>query len=154
MEFDAPGSIALLQGLYERSTHLVLKLYALSLQTSTCRMEIVQLTHQIENFPNSTRQIISWLEQAPQLRSQQALNDVQEIADECHRAFDRVEELSSRVHDNAEHGGDGSIKEMFFTDSLLRKELIYLTTLLQAMLLTLNVMMHAFLSAKMSMDHE
>ena len=153
MEYEAPSPIALLQGLYERSTHLVLTLYALSLQATTSRNEIVHLTHQIENFPNSTRQIISWLEQAPQLPSQQALKDVHEISDECHHAFDRIEELSSRVHDSVGQG-DGGMGEMFFADSLLRKELTYLTTLLQAMLLTLNVMMHAFLSAKMSTDHE
>jgi hypothetical protein len=154
MDDEAPTHIASLQGLYERSTHLVLKLYDLSIRSSTCRPEIFHLTQQVESFPNSTRQIISWLLQAPHLPSPQALQDVQEISDECHHAFDRIEELSSRIHEIAAEGGQDTTTEIFIGDSLLRKELMYLMTLLQSMLLTLNVMMHAFLSVKMSMDHE
>ena len=153
MESEAPSHIASLQGLYERSTNLVLSLYTRSLTASTARNEIVQLTHQIESFPHSTRQIISWLEQAPQLPSQQALKDVEEISTECHRAFDRIDELTSSAQNNSGRGEDDELGGDSSSDTMMRKELNYLAIFLQAMLLTMNVMMHAFQSAKIVMDH-
>ena len=140
-----------LQNLHSRSTHLPLELYDLSLSAPALQDEIDKLTRQIENLPSTTRQMISWLNQAPQLPSQQAIADIQEISNQCHQAFDRIGEISANLREGG-FDDDGSMRDRLLSNSVHRKELLYLTALLEAMSLTMNVMIHTFEAARVSAD--
>jgi hypothetical protein len=138
-----------LEKLHERSTRLLLEHRSLGQTSSKPQSEIPSPVLQIEGFPNITRQTILWLTNAKQCASQLALEDVQRITGQCHRAFERIENLSLQLQDE---DNLTFVLELSHVDDWRTKELEYRISLLEAMSLTLNAMMHAFHVAGLNKD--
>jgi hypothetical protein len=143
-----PSPIASLEKLNERSIRLLADHRHLDLRTPTAQTEL-NLVRQLEDIPTITRQAISWLTHPKQFASQLALEDVQRISGQSHKALDRIEHLSSQFQNEPD---PIFVLESSNSDSLKSEELDYLASLLEAMSLTLNAMMHAFHVARLTID--
>ena len=136
-----PGTIATVIGVASQGFRLSLLLNAVGCEIASTGMEVSSISKGVTMFALMLKQTGTMLQQADSVHSREAVETAKQIADDCNRVFEEIEEMLDRSRTKKVDGTFGPTVPERFKQCFKRHRVTYLLGQLESLKLSLSVML-------------
>lgn len=135
------GTIATVIGVASQGFRLSLLLNAVGCEIASTGMEVSSISKGVTMFALMLKQTGTMLQQADSVHSKEAVETAKQIADDCNRVFEEIEEMLDRSRTKKTDGTFGPTVPDRFRHCFKRHRVTYLLGQLESLKLSLSVML-------------
>ena len=135
------GTIATVIGVASQGFRLSLLLNAVGCEIASTGMEVSSISKGVTMFALMLKQTGTMLQQADSVHSREAVETAKQIADDCNRVFEEIEEMLDRSRTKKIDGSFGPTVPERFRQCFKRHRVTYLLGQLESLKLSLSVML-------------